>query len=124
MQPLSLLAQAAPNADPIQWTAPIPNDVAWWVQLPVIAVCTALITWGMVEKGARWHQQGLVSEKASMWAEALAVPFCMAVGGCVGYLTWHWGMGMLGGLVGSMASPWVIRLAGKLVDWRLGKKES
>ena len=38
----------------------------------------------------------------------------------LGYLVWHWALGLVFGHVGGWASPWIMNVVGKWIDKKRG----
>ena len=105
---IALLAQVPPEVNPIQWGAPIPNDVDWEILALCLISGAALLTFGVNRVFARWQAKGWVTEKAPFYGEIVALTLVPLLTAYAGYLVWHLGLGFLCGVVGSWASPWVI----------------
>ena len=120
---LALIAQAAPNVDPIQWHAPVANDVEWKVLAALILVGSALFSFGIHKVFARWEKQGWISEKGQLYGEISSYILSPILGAFAGYLCWHWGLGLIFAFVGSWASPWVMTWLNRFVGQRALKKK-
>lgn len=114
-------AQAAPGVDPVQWHAVVQNDVAWQLLAGLILAGSALLSYGVHSVFRRWRRNGWVGARAPFYAEATVYAATPALGAFAGWLVWHWGLGLLAGLVGGWASPWVIRRLDRLLGNGKGK---
>jgi small-conductance mechanosensitive channel len=115
------LIQVSPNIDLVQWIAPIPNDISWWIIAMIIVFACALLTFGCRGKAKRWHKKGFVYKKAIMWAEIAAIPLSLIFGALSGYLVWNWVLGMLCGLIGTISFSFVMVILRKIIKKRLSE---
>jgi len=95
-------------ADPIQWSAPVSNDVEWYFIALTISCGAALLCYGIHENVRRWEAELHEPEWFSVIGEIAGIALAMAFSALVGYLVWHWGLGLVSGTVGAWASPWFV----------------
>src|SRR5438132_300380 len=108
-----------PAREIAQHLAPVYNDVNWYVIAASIAAGAALLTHGLIDKAQRLVRHRVLGPEGVVWAECVGIVVGCAGGGLAGWLTWHWGLGVLCGLVGSVASPWFVNaLTGWLARWQ------
>ena len=110
-QLLMTLVEAPPGDSPIQWTAPVPNDIQWEYIAGIIAGGAALFTFG-VSRVVRFMTEPLGD--AEEWkvegvARLFLIVVCFGLGALAGWRTWDWVLGGLAGAVGSGASPTLVR---------------
>ncbi len=103
--------------DIVQHLAPVYNDVDWYIIALTIAAGSALITYGIIAKVQRWQGKGFLEDEGyiTIYAEVAALVIGTLCGALAGYLTWHWGLGLLAGFVGSIASPWILDAMSQLL---------
>jgi hypothetical protein len=94
--------------EPIQHIAPVPNDTDWHVIAGTIIVCGAFLSYGVSRNFTRWEAEVHLPEWFSILGECIGILLATLGGALAGYLVWHWGLGLLCGLVGGWASPWVV----------------
>ncbi len=109
------------NWEPIQHLAPVPNDVNWYYIMFTILVGSALLSYGVAKITERWEEELEWPEWVSNVGEALGIILGTGLGALSGYFVWHWGLGMLVGLTGATAAPWLVYRFGELIKKWKGK---
>jgi hypothetical protein len=117
MKLLEMLAQVAPGTDPIQWHAPVANDVEWYYIVGAILVGSALVTSGL-GRILRYSLKGYKNERLlELAGRTFLCIVCAGLGAVAGWRTWDWPLGAVVGFVGSCAAPVVLKyfyaIAGK-----------
>lgn len=111
-----LLAQTAPGKAAVQHTAPVANDIEWWVLALCIAASAAVLTFGL-GRVTRFAFDGTNREKLwEMLSRLGLVLLCTIFGAIAGWRVWDAWLGGLAGAVGSGASPMFMRYLIKLTD--------
>lgn len=112
---------ADPWGTPIQHTAPVANDVSWYIIAATITAGAALLSFGVARNFARWEKEMKLPEWFSIVGELVGVTLGTLGGGLAGHLVWHWGLGLLCGHVGGWASPWIVHWISDLIESRVSK---
>jgi hypothetical protein len=108
---------------PVQHTAPVPNDVAWYLIAGAIVLGAALVTVGLSKNAARWEAELRLPAWFSVAGEVVAIVIATAGGAAAGFWTWHWGLGLLSGLVGSLSASIVVRFVAAWIERRRGEND-
>jgi len=94
---------------PIQNTAPIPNDIDWYLIALTIIAGSALISFGIGKSFERWEDEiEALPEWFSILGEILGIAVAMAGASLAGYLVWNWMLGILCGAVGGWGAPFIV----------------
>ena len=105
---------------PVQWDAPVPNDVHWYIIMGVILAASALLVFGVSQTFERWEAEAEAATGKSLWWLSLVgalfgITQGHLLGALLGHLVWHWGLGLAAGGVGAWASTWVMTYLNRLV---------
>jgi len=103
-----------------QETAVIPNEAEWYMLVGVIMVLCALLSYGVGQNFARWGERAELGKKFPIVGELLGILLASLQGLALGYLVWHWALGLVFGHVGGWASPWIMNVVGKWIDKKRG----
>jgi len=117
IEQLITLTQVPPGEAPIQWIAPVANDIGWEYLAGIIAGGAALFTFG-VSRIVRFMTEPLGNREERMVegaARLALILICFGLGALAGWRVWDWVLGGLAGAVGSGASPTLVRYIFKAV---------
>lgn len=115
------LAQQAPGQAAVQHTAPVANDIDWWILALCILVGAALIMSG-VGRILRYAAKGSNHEKAiELLGRVALILLCTAAGTVAGWRAWDAWLGGLVGFVGACASPIILARIFPYLDRFVGK---
>lgn len=99
--------------------APIPNDIPWYYIAVAILIGSALVTYGAWATAENWEKDAKFPSWFSVVGGIVGIVLASLGGAIAGYLVWQWTLGLLCGIAGALASPWILRLI-----WsRFGKGE-
>ena len=104
-------------------TAVIPNDLEWYLLLGVVVVMCAFLSYGIGQNFARWGEKAGLGPKFTIFGEAVGILLASLNGMLMGWLVWHWALGLLFGHVGGWASPWVVNSVSRWIDKKRGRME-
>jgi hypothetical protein len=103
-----------------QETAIIPNEAEWYMLVGIIMVMAALLSYGVGQNFARWGERAELGKKFTIVGELVGILLASLQGLLLGYLVWHWALGLVFGHVGGWASPWIMNVVGKWIDKKRG----
>lgn len=114
---LFTLLQVASEPERHRWVKPlahadamVPNDIAWYYIAGAILVGAALLSYGVATTAIRWEADAGFPKWFSVAGGFLGILLATAAGALAGLIVWQWALGMLCGLVGAFASPWILKL--------------
>jgi len=90
-------------------TAPVPNDVKWWVIALFITAGAAVLSTGIDQMVKNWFDLGWVKPRVVMFTEVLSSSIATVAGAVAGYRVWDMWLGAVCGLLGGFASLWVMK---------------
>lgn len=113
----------AREAQPAKRDVPVPNDLPWYALSGTVLVGAALLSYGMVltvRKMAKDLRASATREaRVSVVATLVSIAVASGLGALVGYLTWHWALGLVSAIVGAWASPWVVDMVSSIASrWK------
>ena len=103
-----------------QTVAVIPNEGEWYLLMGIIMVMAALLSYGVGQNFARWGERAGFGKRFSIAGEMVGILLASLQGLLLGYLVWHWALGLVFGHVGGWASPWIMNVVGKWIDKKRG----
>ena len=95
---------------PIQWDAPVSNDVHWYIIAGVILAGSALLVFGVGQTFARWEREAEEATGKKRWwlsmvGEMTGIVFGHGLGSLIGHLVWDWGSACASAWSGLGARP-------------------
>lgn len=105
---------------PIQNTAPLQNNVDWYIIALAIIAGSALISFGIGRNFERWEAEMEWPEWVSILGEILGIIVATGAGALSGYLTWDWKLGLLCGTVGGWGAPFIVTWLHKYISKKTG----
>lgn len=106
----------SPVRDPIQWTAPAPNDVSWETIALYLIIFSAATTFGLGRVFRHLIDNEVLSLRWELYYRLAMVAVCVLVCGVIGSRVWDWQLGACMGFFGSALAPTVMFYVTKLLS--------